>query len=56
MNQDPRLHYGTDVIPPWRESLLLSFQHYVTMFGAKVAIPLVLAGSLGVSEEPKVLG
>lgn len=29
MNQDQRLHYGTDVIPPWRESLLLSFQHYV---------------------------
>ena len=39
--------YGIDDRPPFVESLLLGVQHYLTMVGANVAVPLVLAGALG---------
>ncbi len=51
-----RLIYQIDDIPPLRESLLLGFQHYLTMFGSTVAIPLLLAGPLGISGDPVALG
>ena len=39
--------YGIDDKPPLAESVLLGFQHYLTMIGASVAIPLALAGAMG---------
>lgn len=51
-----RLIYQIDDIPPLRESLLLGFQHYLTMFGSTVAIPLLLAEPLGISGDPVALG
>ena len=50
-----RLLYGVDDIPPLRESLLLGFQHYLTMFGSTVAIPLLLAQHFGIT-DPADLG
>ena len=47
-----RLIYGIDDVPPMREALFLGFQHYLTMFGATVAIPLVLSGPLGMADDP----
>ncbi|MEJ2084381.1 MAG: solute carrier family 23 protein, partial [Acidobacteriota bacterium] len=47
-----RMIYGIDDVPPLREALFLGFQHYLTMFGATVAIPLVLSGPLGMSDDP----
>lgn len=44
------LEYGIDDKPPLGESMLLGFQHYLTMIGASVAIPLGLAGALGMFE------
>jgi len=44
--------YGIEDVPPLREALFLGFQHYLTMFGATVAIPLVLSGPLGMSDDP----
>jgi nucleobase transporter 1/2 len=49
------LIYGIDDVPPLRESLLLGFQHYLTMFGATVAIPLILSEPLGMAEDPTAL-
>jgi xanthine/uracil permease len=51
------LEYGIDDKPPLGESILLGFQHYLTMIGATVAIPLGLAGALGMfSEAPGQVG
>jgi len=46
-----RLIYGIDEVPPLRESLFLGFQHYLTMFGSTVAIPLLLAEPLGMAGD-----
>jgi nucleobase transporter 1/2 len=43
--------YGIEDVPPLKESLFLGFQHYLTMFGATVAIPLILAEPLGMAED-----
>ena len=45
------LIYGIDDIPPTGETIALGFQHYLTMFGSTVAIPLLLAPALGI-EDP----
>lgn len=45
------LTYAITDIPPWYTSIILGFQHYLTMFGATVAIPLLLAPSLCMGED-----
>ena len=51
------VEYGIDDKPPLGESLLLGFQHYLTMIGATVAIPLALAGAMGMFEHhPEQIG
>ena len=47
-----RLIYEIDDHPPLREAIGLGFQHYLTMFGSTVAIPLLLAESLGMAGDP----
>ena len=49
------LIYGIDDVPPLGETVALGFQHYLTMFGSTVAIPLILAGPLGLT-DPVELG
>ncbi len=44
------LIYGIDDKPPLGTSIALGFQHYLTMFGSTVAVPLILAGVLGANE------
>ena len=44
------VEYGIEDKPPLAESALLGFQHYLTMIGATVAIPLALAGTMGMFE------
>lgn len=42
------LNYGVDDVPkPFGRALGLSLQHVLTMFGATIAVPLILAGPLG---------
>ena len=57
-NQDgtQELLYGIEDIPPTGETIALGFQHYLTMFGSTVAIPLLLAGALGLDDKPQELG
>ncbi len=38
--------YTVDDSPPAGESIFLGFQHYLTMFGATVLIPILLAGAM----------
>jgi len=51
-----RLIYGIEDHPPFREALALGFQHYLTMFGSTVAIPLLLSEQLGMRDDPVALG
>jgi xanthine/uracil permease len=44
------VEYGIEDKPPIGESILLGFQHYLTMIGATIAIPLALAGAMGMFE------
>ncbi|MCP4499075.1 MAG: xanthine permease [Deltaproteobacteria bacterium] len=46
------LIYGIDDIPPPLEALTLGFQHYLTMFGSTIAIPFIMAGPLGIQDDP----
>ncbi|KYH25330.1 uracil transporter [Halalkalicoccus paucihalophilus] len=41
------VEYGIEDRPPLFESILLGFQHYLTMVGANIAVPLILAGAMG---------
>ncbi len=50
------LLYGIDDIPPPAESVVLGLQHYLTMFGSTVAIPLIMAEHLGIQDDPEKLG
>ncbi len=51
-NVEQKLIYGIDDIPPKREVFVLGLQHYLTMFGSTVAIPLFLADKLGIKDQP----
>ena len=42
------LLYSIDDNPPRLETIILGLQHYLTMFGSTVAIPLLLAPALGI--------
>ncbi len=42
--QSDFVEYGIDDRPPLPQSILLGFQHYLTMIGATIAIPLALIG------------
>lgn len=45
--RDALVTYGIDDRPPLGESILLGVQHYLTMVGANIAVPLILAGVMG---------
>ncbi|XP_074650425.1 solute carrier family 23 member 1-like [Tubulanus polymorphus] len=40
------LYYTIEECPPWYTSLIFGFQHYVTLFGGTINIPLLLAEPL----------
>ncbi|XP_019630437.1 PREDICTED: solute carrier family 23 member 1-like [Branchiostoma belcheri] len=48
---DLDLQYTIEDVPPWPICIILGFQHYLTMFGATVALPLILSGPLCVGEN-----
>lgn len=50
------LIYGIDDKPPLLVTLALGFQHYLTMFGSTVAIPLLLGPALGMDEDARAMG
>ena len=50
------LIYGIDDKPPVLETIGLGFQHYLTMFGSTVAIPLISSEPLGLADKPIELG
>jgi len=52
------LEYGIDDKPPVAESAALGVQHYLTMVGANIAVPLILADLMGMSEAviPRFVG
>ncbi len=55
-NDSVKLMYGIEDKPSWPETITLGFQHYLTMFGSTVAIPLIMAEPLGLKDEPQALG
>lgn len=46
------LIYGIEDKPPLGRAVPLGIQHYLTMFGSTVAIPLILAAPLGIDDQP----
>ena len=53
--QSSMLIYGIDDVPPAKVAWVLGLQHYLTMFGSTVAIPLILSKPLGIT-DPADLG
>lgn len=45
------VEYGIEDRPPLFESILLGVQHYLTMVGANIAVPLILAGAMGMPAD-----
>ncbi|XP_066284496.1 solute carrier family 23 member 1-like [Branchiostoma lanceolatum] len=43
--------YTIEEVPPWYMCIFLGFQHYLTMFGATVSLPLILSGPLCVGSN-----
>ncbi len=52
------VEYGIEDRPPLGESAVLGVQHYLTMVGATVAIPLILASEMGMpaAETARLIG
>ncbi|EDO43651.1 predicted protein [Nematostella vectensis] len=46
------LNYYIDETPPWYLCILLGLQHYLTMFGSTVAVPLILAAPMCYDNSP----
>ena len=46
-HESSMVEYGIDDKPPLGQSALLGVQHWLTMIGSTIAIPLVLAGAIG---------
>ncbi|MFB6202499.1 MAG: uracil-xanthine permease family protein [Halorhabdus sp.] len=46
-DRDALVAYGIDDRPPLSRSVLLGIQHYLTMIGANIAVPLILADLMG---------
>ncbi|MFC7186073.1 uracil-xanthine permease family protein [Halorubrum yunnanense] len=57
-DEDAFVQYGIDDKPPLGKSLLLGVQHYLTMVGANIAVPLILAGAMGMPDAvvPRFVG
>lgn len=45
------LLYSVDDNPPWYQCILLGFQHYLTMFGSTVAVPLIITPHMCMAED-----
>ena len=56
VHERPELIYGIDDKPPIGETVVLGLQHYLTMFGSTLAIPLIMSGPLGMQDDPVALG
>jgi nucleobase transporter 1/2 len=50
-NEQMELLYKIDDKPPLAETAVLGLQHYLTMFGSTLAVPLLLSPALGI-EDP----
>jgi len=55
VEQSEDIEYGVDERPPAGESALLGLQHYLTMVGANIAVPLALATAMGMPADVQPL-
>ncbi|MFN3202187.1 MAG: uracil-xanthine permease family protein [Bradymonadia bacterium] len=53
---DLKVIYGVNDKPPPLETVALGLQHYLTMFGSTVAIPLIMAEPLGIAGDAEKIG
>lgn len=49
------VEYGIDERPPTGSSILLGLQHYLTMVGANIAVPIALATAMGMPADKQPL-
>jgi xanthine/uracil permease len=55
LEQFPHLAYCLDDDPPWVQQYILGFQHYLTMLGTTVLIPILVFRSIGVETNDLAL-
>ncbi|XAR48430.1 hypothetical protein NMG60_11031252 [Bertholletia excelsa] len=53
--QFPGVEYCVNSPPPWPETFLLGFQHYIVSLGATVLIPSIFVNQMGEDEKSKVI-
>ncbi|EFJ09964.1 hypothetical protein SELMODRAFT_159848 [Selaginella moellendorffii] len=51
--QLPEIDYCPNDSPPWPQTILLGFQHFLTMIGTTVLIPSLVVGNMGATNEQK---
>ncbi|XP_019636192.1 PREDICTED: solute carrier family 23 member 2-like isoform X2 [Branchiostoma belcheri] len=50
-NRPLDIAYSIEDVPPWYLCILLGFQHYLTMFGSTIAVPLILSPALCIGDD-----
>lgn len=50
-SEDDDIIFGIDDRPPLGQSVVLGIQHYLTMIGANIAVPLILADAMGMPPD-----
>ena len=53
-NETPRPAHPVDEVLPTSRLAVLGFQHVLAMYAGAVAVPLILANAIGLSEEQLV--
>ncbi|KAI0222466.1 Nucleobase-ascorbate transporter 12 [Lamellibrachia satsuma] len=48
--------YGIEDVPPWYLNVTFAFQHYISMFGGTISVPLILAPALCIPPDSLALG
>ncbi|KAK2182863.1 hypothetical protein NP493_333g02120 [Ridgeia piscesae] len=48
--------YGVNDVAPWYLNIVFAFQHYITMFGGTISVPLILAPSLCIPQDSLAFG
>ncbi|XP_071960185.1 solute carrier family 23 member 2-like [Antedon mediterranea] len=52
---DDAIQYGINDVPPWHTTIILGLQHFLTMIGACVSIPLILAPAICIGNDQVAL-
>ncbi|XP_066964037.1 solute carrier family 23 member 2-like [Macrobrachium rosenbergii] len=55
-NESEDIHYKVEDVPPWYFSIFFGFQHYLTMAGGTIVIPIIISSFLCMAEDDPARG